>query len=104
MTKSITFIELIAVLMILGILAAVVIPKFIDLRGEARQSTCEENAAAIRGALVAYYGKTLSFPPFLDEASFTENYFAEEILPSCPFGTAYSYDSTTGSVTGHSHL
>ncbi len=45
-----TLIELVAVIVILGVLAAVALPKFIDLRGDAERSVVEATVGALRSA------------------------------------------------------
>ena len=52
-----TLIELIIVIVILGILAAVAIPKFIDLRSEAEKSAVESFAGAISTARTLWIAK-----------------------------------------------
>lgn len=47
--KGFTLIEMVMVIVILGILAAVAIPRFIDLQGEARIATANGVAGAITG-------------------------------------------------------
>ena len=109
MKKGFTLIELVMVIVIIAILAAIAIPKFIDLRNQAKQAACNGNVATIRSAVAAYYAKTATegtadFPSRLTLGTFEHNYFADGSLPSCPFGTAYSYNSSTGVVSSHDHI
>lgn len=52
--KGFTLIELLMVVIILGILAAVVIPQFSSSSKDAKESVLKSNLAAIRGALELY--------------------------------------------------
>jgi prepilin-type N-terminal cleavage/methylation domain-containing protein len=51
-----TLIELMIVVGVVGILAAVAIPKFADLLRKSREGASRGNLGAIRGALAIYYG------------------------------------------------
>jgi MSHA pilin protein MshA len=51
-----TMIELIVVIVILGILAATALPKFVDLSGEAKASALKGVAGAVFGAMNTNYG------------------------------------------------
>lgn len=52
-----TLVELVMVIVILGILAATALPKFVDLGGDARTAVINGVAGAMRGANSAIYAK-----------------------------------------------
>jgi prepilin-type N-terminal cleavage/methylation domain-containing protein len=52
-----TLIELVMVIVIIGILAAVAIPRFMDLQREARKARCQADVGALRTGLSGWYAK-----------------------------------------------
>lgn len=52
-----TLIELVIVIIILGILAATAVPKFVDLQGDARESALKGVKAALEGGATLTYSK-----------------------------------------------
>ena len=63
--KGFTIIELVVVIVILGILAAVAFPKFQDLSGDARTAVLNGAKAAIQSAAVITYAKNQGTPATL---------------------------------------
>jgi prepilin-type N-terminal cleavage/methylation domain-containing protein len=56
-SKGFTLIEIIAVLVILGILAAVAVPKYVDMADQAKKSAAIGQVAEIKSALNLGYSK-----------------------------------------------
>lgn len=54
-----TLIELVAVIVLLGILAVTALPRFMDLRGDARTAVMESVQGSLQGAATQVYAKAL---------------------------------------------
>jgi len=104
-----TLIELVIVIVILGILAAVAIPKYEDMQEQARSATLKGQLGSIRSAVAIQYGRnalagSATFPT-LNGAIFADgNIPKEPVMNSNAVKTTPGVDNTGGwqynSVTG----
>ena len=97
--SAFSLLELLAVVVILGIIALVVIPRINFSAATARENSCFQNKAEINAAIERYYFNNGSLPALTDLD--VPSYFPDG-LPVCPeTGNAYTLDATTGRVSGH---
>ncbi len=99
-----TLIELVIVIVILGILAAVAVPKFVDLSSGAEASACKGNQHSIEAAAAMAYAQSAiagaSPPVFPADMTAIGALLTTGAEPTCPGGGDYTaYDNTDGTVT-----
>jgi len=96
--------ELLAVVTLLGILAAVVIPRFAGQSDQAKTAACDVNRGNIEVQTQLWFRNKGTWPTAdLGDIGSNPDYFPDG-LPKCPFdGSDYRFDSMTQRVTGHQH-
>ncbi len=99
-----TLIEILMVVAIIAVLAAIVIPRFVDSLSDSKTNACAANVANINTQVELYHFKEGSWPANdLSDLGADTDYFPESI-PTCPVdSSAYALSGTTHRVTGHSH-
>jgi prepilin-type N-terminal cleavage/methylation domain-containing protein len=83
MKKGFTLIELMIVVAIIGILAAIAIPQFASLVAKSQEGATKGNLGTVRSALSIYYGDTEGWYP-TEAASFTSLTTQQKYLQSVP--------------------
>jgi type II secretory pathway pseudopilin PulG len=94
--------ELIAVVAILGIIAALIVPRVSQGNGRAKEKACLHNRAEINITVERYYLHNNAWPANdLSDIGASADYFPDG-LPTCPVsGQSYRLDAATHRVIGH---
>jgi len=94
--------ELLAVVTILGIIAALIVPRVTAGTDTANIKTCDHNHTEINITVEQYFMNTGAWPANdLSDIGANTNYFPDG-LPTCPVtGAPYRLDPTTHRVIGH---
>lgn len=97
-----SLLELIAVVTILGIIAALVLPRVTTSAQTAKENSCYHNRAEINISTERYFIHENIWPADdLSDIGADADYFPEG-LPTCPVsGAAYRLDPSTHRVLGH---
>ena len=99
--RGFTLIELVIVIVILGILAAVAIPKYEDMQEQARSATIKGQVGSIRSAVAIQYGRNAlagsAVFPVLDGTIFADgNVPKEPVMNSNAVKTTAGVDNAGG--------
>ena len=102
-TRGFTLVELLIVVLILGALTAIAIPRITGGANAAKINACETNVHIINTQLEIYYSETGAWPVSLGWfLTNCPNTFPDG-SPRCPFGHAYATDDVTQRVLHHNH-
>jgi prepilin-type N-terminal cleavage/methylation domain-containing protein len=102
--RGFSLMEIMAAAVILGILAAVIVPRLVNHQDAAKKSACYASKGDIELQAKLWRRNVGSYPAAnLSDVGASTTYFPSGI-PTCPVdGTAYTIDTTTGRVIGHAH-
>ena len=103
--KGFTLVELLVVVLILGALAAIAIPRISQSADNAKKNACKTNVDLLNSQIELYYATEGDWPSNYNAIAGNEDYFPDG-APVCPFGDDYEYDGDedgTHRVAEHSH-
>jgi general secretion pathway protein G len=95
--RGFTLIEVLIVVVILGILAAIVIPQYVSAEGETQEAAVKKDLQALRSQIGYYYFKENAYPATL-QALVDDGYLSA--FPDHPGADGnWNYNAATGEIT-----
>lgn len=116
-TLGFTLVELLVVIVVLAVLAAIVLPKFMNSSARSKESALKSDLKLMRNAISLFQADTGKFPNSIADLAQTDKTqvkdasgttvnaadwhgpYLDSVINDPISGTAFNYDKTTGKVT-----
>ena len=103
--RGFTLVELVIVIVVLGILASVAIPKFFDVTADAKEAATKAALGNVRSAIANYYaysatpsgGNSAGWPTLTNVT--TAGTVLEQVLPNNPYSTSSAQNACIAGAT-----
>lgn len=111
--QAFTLVEVMIVVAVIGVLAAIAVPSFIKAREQTHAKSCQENIRIIYGAQQQWAVETKKGGSEVPTESNLTPYISGGVFPTCPAGGTYTlkkvdelptcatHQTATGPGTGH---
>jgi MSHA pilin protein MshA len=104
--KGFTLVELVIVITVLGVLAAVAVPKFFDFTGDSKEAACRAAMGGVRAAVSDYYsysstaagGGTATYPT-LSQLETDGTVMSNAGIPDNPYSTGSDKNDVVAGTT-----
>ncbi len=99
--KGVTLVELLIVVLILGALATIAVPRIIGGATTAKTNACHTNIALINTAMELYRANKDAYPTL--ETLFADDDYFPDGAPVCPFDVNYTLTTDSNRVNATEH-
>ena len=102
--RGFSMLELVAVVTILGIIAAIVVPRMRTRAADSQKAACDVNRSNIEIQAQLWFRDKGAWPAAnLSDIGADAKFFPDG-LPKCPINNgSYTFNATTEKVNGHAH-